>query len=102
MTETIELDLPRRGAFRLFGQAPSWEEKMFRLIAIISFAFVTTIAAQATPVAPVQEPDSIITQAAAACGPGMTRVSGVCVSRHHKRQARRCLRWNGNTCAAWE
>ena len=67
MTETIELDLPRRGAFRLFGQAPSWEEKMFRLIAIVSFAFVTTIAAQATPVAPVQEPDSIITQAAAAC-----------------------------------
>jgi len=85
MTETIELDLPRRGAFRLFGQAPSWEGKMFRLIAIVSFVFVTTIAAQATPVAPVQEPDSIITQAAAACGPGMTRVSGVCVSRHHKR-----------------
>jgi hypothetical protein len=102
MTEKFELDLPRRGACRLFGQAASWEEKMFRLIAIVSFAFVTSMAAQATPAAPVHEPDSIITQAAAACGPGMTRVSGVCVSRHHKRQARRCLRWNGSTCAAWE
>ena len=102
MTAKIELDLQRRGAFRLFGQVASWEEQMFRLIAIVSFAFATSMAAQATPVAPVQEPDSIITQAAAACGPGMTRISGVCVSRHHKRQARRCLRWNGSTCAAWE
>ena len=75
---------------------------MFRLIAIVTFALVTVMPAQATPVAPVPEPDSIITQAAAACGPGMTRVNGVCVSRHQKRQARRCLRWNGSTCAAWE
>jgi hypothetical protein len=102
MTEKIELNLLRRGAFRLIRQAASWEEQMFRLIAIIIFALVTTMPAQATPVAPVHEPDSIITQAAAACGPGMTRVNGVCVSRHHKRQARRCLRWNGSTCAAWE
>ena len=102
MTEKIELDLLRRGAFRLIGQAASWEEQMFRLIAIVIFALVTAMPAQATPVAPVREPDSIITQAAAACGPGMTRVNGVCVSRHGKRQARRCLRWNGSTCAAWE
>ena len=61
---------------------------MFKLIAILIFALVTSMPAQATPVAPVHEPDSIITQAAAACGPGMTRVNGVCVSRHHKRQAR--------------
>ena len=47
---------------------------MFRLIAIVIFALVTAMPAQATPVAPVHEPDSIITQAAAACGPGMTSI----------------------------
>ena len=102
MTEKIELSPLRRGAFRIIGQAASWEEQMSRLIAIVIFAFVTAMSAQATPVAPVHEPDSMITQAAAACGAGMTRVNGVCVSRHGKRQARRCLRWNGSTCAAWE
>jgi len=77
------------------------EEKMMRLVTV-AFALALMSSAQATPLAPVQQPDSIITPAAAACGPGMTRINGVCVSRHHKRQARRCLRWNGSTCAAWQ
>ena len=74
------------------------------MIRIISVAFVLALAsssAQAMPLAPIQQPDSMMTQVLAACGVGMTRVNGVCVSRHHKRQARRCARWNGTTCAKY-
>ena len=55
---------------------------MIRLIAFAAFAIVVTTSAQATPVAQVHEPDSMITQVVAGCGVGMTRVNGVCVSRH--------------------
>ena len=71
---------------------------MVRLIAA-AFALVVTTSAQAIPVAPVHEPDSMITQVVAGCGAGRTRVNGVCVARTTKRQARRCARWNGSTCA---
>jgi hypothetical protein len=75
------------------------------MIRIISLAFVLALASsstQAMPLAATQQPDSMVTQVLAACGVGMTRVNGVCVSRHHKRQARRCARWNGTTCAQWD
>jgi hypothetical protein len=68
---------------------------MTKLIIFAAFALALTTSAQAMPVAPVHEPASMITQIAAACGPGMTRRNGVCVSRVAKRQARRCERWNG-------
>jgi hypothetical protein len=74
---------------------------MIRLIAFAALAFVVTTSVQAAPVAPINEPESLITQVVAGCGVGMTRVNGVCVSRHHKRQARRCARWNGSTCAKY-
>jgi hypothetical protein len=74
---------------------------MIRLIAFVVFAVAVTTSVQATPVAPIQEPDSMITQVVAGCGVGMTRVNGVCVSRHAKRQVRRCARWNGSTCAKY-
>jgi hypothetical protein len=74
---------------------------MIRLVAFAAFAIVVTTTAQAIPVAQVHEPDSMITQVVAGCGVGMTRVNGVCVSRHHKRQARRCARWDGSTCAKY-
>ena len=74
---------------------------MTRLMTV-AFLVALTSSAQATPVAPVQKPNSIIMQVRAACGPGMTRINGVCVSRHAKREARRCLRWNGSTCAQWQ
>ena len=74
---------------------------MIRLIAFVIFAVAVTTSVQAAPVAPIQEPDSMITQVVAGCGVGMTRVNGVGVSRHHKRQARRCARWNGTTCAKY-
>jgi len=60
---------------------------MYRLIALAAFIFVITTSAQAMPIAPVHEPDGVITLVVAGCGPGMTRVNGVCVSRHAKRQA---------------
>jgi len=74
---------------------------MIRLIAFAAFALIVTTSAQATPVAPVHEPDSIITQIVAGCGAGRTRVNGVCVARTTKRQVRRCARWNGGTCVHW-
>jgi hypothetical protein len=52
---------------------------MIRLIAFVVLALGITVSAQAMPVAPVHAPD-IITQAAYGCGPGMTRVAGVCVA----------------------
>jgi len=74
---------------------------MIRLVAV-AFIVAITLPAQAMPVAPVHQPDGIVTPVVAACGAGMTRVNGVCVARHEKRQARRCLRWNGSTCAQWQ
>jgi hypothetical protein len=74
---------------------------MTKLITFAAFALIVATSAQATPIAPVQEPDSIIIQTAAACGPGMTRRNGVCVSRVAKRQARRCARWDGANCLRW-
>ena len=74
---------------------------MIRLIAFAVFAVAVTTSVQATPLAPIQPPDSIITQVVAGCGVGMTRVNGVCVSRVAKRHARRCARWNGTTCTKY-
>jgi len=74
---------------------------MIRLIAFAALTFVVATSVQAAPVAPINEPEGLITQVVAGCGVGMTRVNGVCVSRHHKRQARRCARWNGSTCAKY-
>ena len=74
------------------------------MIRIISVAFVLALASsstQAMPLAAIQQPDSMVTKVVAGCGVGMTRVNGVCVSRHGKRQARRCARWNGTTCAKY-
>jgi hypothetical protein len=75
---------------------------MIRLIAFAAFALAVTTSAQAVTVAPVYNPDGIITQVAFACGPGKTLVNGVCVSRHERRANRRCVRWNGDVCAKWQ
>ena len=45
---------------------------MIRLIAFAAFAFAVTTSVQATPVVPIQKPDSMITQVVAGCGMGMT------------------------------
>jgi hypothetical protein len=74
---------------------------MMRLIAFAVFALSITTSAQTMPVAPVQQPDGVVTQAAAACGAGRTRVGGVCVARTTKRQVRRCARWSGGVCVRY-
>jgi hypothetical protein len=81
----------------------TWEVRMIRLIAFAAFAFAVTTSVQAMPLAPIQEPESMITQAVAGCGAGRTRVNGVCVARTTKRQARRCVRrGGGGACVQYQ
>lgn len=72
---------------------------MIRLIAVAGFVLTVATSAEAVTPAPIHHPDSLITQVAAACGLGMTRINGVCVARTAVRHARRCARWNGSVCA---
>ena len=77
------------------------EVTMIRLIAIAGFAVSIAVSAQAMTVAPtIAQPDSMVTEVAAACGVGRTRINGVCVARttvrHTRRAVRRCVR--GTTC----
>jgi hypothetical protein len=65
---------------------------MLRLIAIAAIAVAVTTSAQAITPAPIPQPDGMITQIAAACGAGRTRVNGVCVARTTIRQTRRAVR----------
>ena len=74
---------------------------MTRWIAVAGFALVLATSAQAMPAAPLHQSDSAITKVAYACGPGRTRVGGVCVARTTIRHERRCVRWTGHLCAAW-
>jgi hypothetical protein len=66
----------------------------------IAFALALASSAQAMPQAPVQQSDDIVIKVREACGAGMHRVGGVCVSnvggRHARRAVRRCAR--GATC----
>ncbi len=62
---------------------------MFRLI-IVAFVLALTSSAQATPLVPIEQPDSIVTTIREACGAGMHRVNGVCIRTAARRQAVRC------------
>lgn len=79
---------------------------MFRLIAAAGFALLVATSAHAMSPAPLPEPDDVMTQVAVGCGPGRTRVNGVCVARTTMRQTRRavrrCARWQGGVCAVYE
>jgi hypothetical protein len=80
---------------------------MIRLIAVGCFALSVAAPAQAMTPAPIPQIDNDeITQIAAACGPGRTRVNGVCVARttirQTRRAVRRCVRWQGGVCAMYE
>jgi hypothetical protein len=50
---------------------------MIKLIAVAGFALSVATSAQAFTPAPFPEPDAMITQIAAACGAGRTRINGV-------------------------
>ena len=79
---------------------------MIRLIAVAGLALTVATSAQAITPAPIpQLDDGMITPVVAGCGPGRTRVNGVCVARttirQTRRDVRRCARWNGSVCARW-
>ncbi|SHH13978.1 hypothetical protein SAMN05443248_3831 [Bradyrhizobium erythrophlei] len=65
---------------------------MIRLIAVAGFALSVATSAQAMTPAPIPQPEGMITQVAAACGAGRTRVNGVCVARTTMRQTGRAVR----------
>ena len=70
---------------------------------LVTVAFVVALmsTAQATPIAPFQQPDSIVSTVREACGAGMHRVNGVCVRTAARRQAARCaagLRYVNGAC----
>lgn len=74
---------------------------MIRLIAIAGFALSVAVSAQAMTPAPITPPpNGMITEVAAACGAGRTRVNGVCVARTTVRHTRRavCRCATGMTC----
>ena len=80
---------------------------MIKLIAVAGFALSIATSAQAMTPAPISQPkNDMFTQIAAACGPGRTRVNGVCVARTTVRQTRRavrrCVRWQGGVCALYQ
>jgi hypothetical protein len=79
---------------------------MLRLIAVAGFALSIATSAQGMSPAPLPQPDNLVTQVAAGCGPGRTMVNGVCVARttirQTRRAVRRCVRWQAGVCAAYE
>src|SRR3569833_1469112 len=80
-------------------------KSMIRSIVFAGFALALLTSAQAMPTAPAPTGDGIVTQVAYGCGPGRTRVGGVCVARttirHTRRHVRRCALWHGGVCAWW-
>jgi hypothetical protein len=75
---------------------------MVRTIAVVVFGWALASAAQAMPLAPIDQTDSMVTQARMGCGAGRVMVNGVCQSRAGMRQERRanrrCARYSGGAC----
>jgi hypothetical protein len=61
---------------------------MIRMIAVV-FALGVATSAQAASLAPLHQPDSMITQVRQACGAGMHMVNGRCVTTPARRHVRR-------------
>ena len=77
---------------------------MVRLIAIAAFALAVATSAQAITLAPLHQPNGVITQVRQACGVGMHWRADLnrCVTTPARRQARRCLVWGaGHVCRKW-
>lgn len=67
---------------------------MLRLIALTVAGIALVLSAQAMTPVPLKQPDGMITQVRAGCGPGRTRVGarGFCVARTTIRHTRRRVR----------
>jgi len=78
---------------------------MIKVITMAAAAFAITTSAYAMTAAPTHGPSTLVTEVAFGCGPGRTRVNGICVARttvrHVRRDARRCAFWNGGVCGRW-
>lgn len=61
---------------------------MLRLAAV-AFALAIASSAQAMPLTPIQQPESLVITVREACGAGFTRVNGVCVRTPARAAARR-------------
>jgi hypothetical protein len=61
---------------------------MIRLIALV-FTLAVATSAQAMSLAPLPQPDNMITQVRQACGAGMHMVNGSCVTTSARRHVRR-------------
>jgi len=73
---------------------------MMRLIAI-TFALAVATSAQAALLAPLHQPDGMVTPVREACGAGMHMVNGTCVRTAARRNAARCavgMRTVGGRC----
>jgi len=70
---------------------------MIRLMTVAGFALLVAPSAQSMTLAPIPQPDGMITQVAFGCGVGMTRVNGVCVARSTIRQTRRAAYYGAYT-----
>ena len=73
------------------------------MLRLIAGAIALTVAtfAQAAPLAPLHQPDGMITQVREACGAGMHMVNGTCVRTAARRNAARCavgMRTVGGRC----
>jgi hypothetical protein len=79
---------------------------MLKLLVATGFALLVATSAQAMTPAPLPQLDDMVTRVAVGCGPGRTRVNGVCVARTTVRQTRRavrrCVRYQAGVCAAYE
>ena len=77
---------------------------MIRLIAVAAFALAVATSAQAMTLAPLHQPDRVITQVRMGCGLGTVLVNGVCVARTNCILwwfGCGCPRWYGGACG-WE
>ena len=64
---------------------------MLKLLIATGFALSVATSAQGMTPAPLPQLDDMVTQVAVGCGPGRTRVNGVCVARTTVRQTRRAF-----------
>ena len=73
---------------------------MIRLIAV-AFVLIVSTSAQAAPLAPLHQPENMVTQVREACGAGMHMVNGQCIRTSARRNAARCavgMRSVGGRC----
>jgi uncharacterized membrane protein len=79
--------------------------RMIKLFSVAGFALAVAASAEAMTPAPMPQLDGITAQVAYGCGPGRTRIRGVCVARttirHTRRAVRRCAVWRGGVCRRW-